>query len=1111
MCLIKKNILFFVSLMSFAFLKGQSVSGNGEAKDPVGVPSSPTTYNFAKFGNIPQNNSTGAFSYSIPIYQIQSDDISHAIELNYHSSGVKIDEIASNVGMGFVLNMGGIISRVMRGKPDEMATRWYPASATQLKGQEERIKSIADPISPSNYDVERDWFNFNVNGISGTFYFDENLGVHVESKQHLEVTYQSGEPINNIGYGTPSTFTIRDGRGYSYVFGGSNDYLEGMRFYTNCAPGAEMYYSAWFLREIISPNGNKITFSYIENAMSYSLSKEASWLIDRSCPIDRFSPFIEYKSDYRECISFSNIISHSLSKIIFNGGEVNINYNPYRVDNGGKSVKDLSIKNSTGEIIKTVNFTYNPAPANGSLAAEDYRLFLMNLTIGSANGTIKEPYSFEYYDKELLPTRLTFRRDKYGYYNGSGNVSPFSKELKNDPLIFDILKKAQIDYATGDLEVKPELVQTGMLKQINYPTGGGSLINYEGHKTEKTVKEMSYSNTSLNYIRNCKQDNTNSTLKFVSNGGLLNFLVGASLDYGVTALGCTAPESDDIHDIYTFSVVDITAGSTVFSSTGNYGNNMKTVFPCTEQKGDYVYEVCPIQTVKGHQYEVKLIFGSKSYNALRGQIDIQYNGVEIPTKKIYYYGGARVKEIKDINGAKYTNIRKFYYNKLTDISLDSSTLYEVYEPRQYRLIQYPKSCVYTDDRQPIFKDIPNAQKLYISSSGINQLFSNRSNQLNYHVITEVFDDGSIKSGAIQRKFYQVIDAGPVALQGQSTIGMPYSNNADHLLGRLNEEETYKIDAGKYILQRKRVFDYSFATKELLLSWFFIKDYDLIQPAPISISNLSMGYYHNYIMSLTGEKVSDYNYEGPTPILSSSEKVYVKDPFYNLQSEYISTSNGQQKFTRYKYASDFQNQRSFMNDLLAQKRVSEPIVIQSGKKAGTTETVLETKDISYGTFGALVAPKILTDIVDPQNPKIVYNISRYTVKGKVEELLTAEGITITYLWGYNGQYPIAEIKNATYNEVVKALTQPVIDNLNLAVHSEATMETLIKNAADKLRTGLPNVMVTSYTYKPLVGMTSKTDARGIKETYKYDSMQRLQAILDQVGHVTKAIDYHYGSN
>ncbi|MNX98357.1 hypothetical protein D3C86_1307640 [compost metagenome] len=74
-----------------------------------------------------------------------------------------------------------------------------------------------------------------------------------------------------------------------------------------------------------------------------------------------------------------------------------------------------------------------------------------------------------------------------------------------------------------------------------------------------------------------------------------------------------------------------------------------------------------------------------------------------------------------------------------------------------------------------------------------------------------------------------------------------------------------------------------------------------------------------------------------------------------------------------------------------------------------------------------------------------------------------------------------------------------------------METLIRNAADKLRTDLPKAMVSSYTYKPLVGMTSKTDPRGIKETYTYDGMQRLQAILDHLNNVTKSVDYHYRSN
>ncbi|MCW8309615.1 hypothetical protein K7A41_00030, partial [Sphingobacterium sp. InxBP1] len=136
---------------------------------------------------------------------------------------------------------------------------------------------------------------------------------------------------------------------------------------------------------------------------------------------------------------------------------------------------------------------------------------------------------------------------------------------------------------------------------------------------------------------------------------------------------------------------------------------------------------------------------------------------------------------------------------------------------------------------------------------------------------------------------------------------------------------------------------------------------------------------------------------------------------------------------------------------------------------------------------------------------------YNSNGRPQELKKREEATAVYLWGYGGQYPIAEIRNATYAQVDSVLTKAAIDNLNVSTHSEATMETLIKNAADKLRAGLPNAMVTSYTYKPLVGMTSKTDPRGIKESYTYDGMQRLQAILDHLNQVNRAFDYHYRPN
>jgi YD repeat-containing protein len=62
--------------------------------------------------------------------------------------------------------------------------------------------------------------------------------------------------------------------------------------------------------------------------------------------------------------------------------------------------------------------------------------------------------------------------------------------------------------------------------------------------------------------------------------------------------------------------------------------------------------------------------------------------------------------------------------------------------------------------------------------------------------------------------------------------------------------------------------------------------------------------------------------------------------------------------------------------------------------------------------------------------------------------------------------------------------------------------------DELRLYPANALMTTYTYAPLVGMTSQCDEGNRITYYEYDELGRLRDVRDQDGNVVKTYDYHY---
>ncbi len=133
-----------------------------------------------------------------------------------------------------------------------------------------------------------------------------------------------------------------------------------------------------------------------------------------------------------------------------------------------------------------------------------------------------------------------------------------------------------------------------------------------------------------------------------------------------------------------------------------------------------------------------------------------------------------------------------------------------------------------------------------------------------------------------------------------------------------------------------------------------------------------------------------------------------------------------------------------------------------------------------------------------NPE--YEISSYSFNGNPTEIISKDGLHTSYLWGYRNRYMIAQIENATYDQVKQTLG---VDSETL---SSSTVPDMSK--VEAIRTYLPNAHIITYTYKPLVGITSSTSPDGITSNFIYDPFGRLQFVKDAGNDVINQYYYHH---
>ena len=191
----KKKFIVIVFLSAVVTGNAQTTPSQYNSMSNLVQPA-PNVASMGKYVDYPVSYYTGTPNISIPIYDLKDGSASVPISLSYHSSGIRVSEMASWVGLGWTLNATGMIARSVRGAPDEgsrvggngtlplgyyrdsglskLSLLPYPdgnAMTTRHDSNLTMPNYTVPQMQAGASDGEPDLFTFSMNGYGGKFVF----------------------------------------------------------------------------------------------------------------------------------------------------------------------------------------------------------------------------------------------------------------------------------------------------------------------------------------------------------------------------------------------------------------------------------------------------------------------------------------------------------------------------------------------------------------------------------------------------------------------------------------------------------------------------------------------------------------------------------------------------------------------------------------------------------------------------------------------------------------------------------------------------------------------------------------------------------------------------
>lgn len=1169
-------LIVAICLCDVARLLAQSSISDQPSLSKI-TPPAPNAAALSKFGDIPVGLATGIPQINVPLYSFHNSDNSLNLDvtLDYHAGGVRVDEMASDVGIGWVLNAGGAVTRTRRGIQDEASSYGFmnaPAILDENAGNDcysNYYPNFFSRVATNNYDGQNDIFNLNFGGRSGKFMFGRNGDFLMLTSNKLKV-----EKVINAD--EIQIFTITDERGVRYIFDTVEHSDDGS------AANFHIHASAWYLTKVIAPfSTDSITLEYENEFSRYTAGKfvTSSYALGGGIPGGKNTPETSYSTV---------ITTGKRLKKINLPNQVNISFiydTALRSDQVSTSslyrLKQISI--SDGTFTRGYNL-YHDYSVN--------RLTLKKVTPYSVSG---ESAGYEFSYTGVLPDFLSNEQDHWGFYNNNPSQDMIPKYY---------VKEDNAMLSGGNRSTDPDRVRYGSLTRMKYPTGGYTDFEMEANTAEDPrladttytiVKQKSFSQGL--YV----STGTPGSLPFTFNGD-----AGSTTAFNVNLFQngtCTGGSS------ICYFVIEVRNSSNQVIKTTTIENDGSV------QYKDYPFSISNMQPGNYSFYVYVQNMDYQNYITLSWtELHNNRPDTTMTVTKDLYIGGLRIKSIKDYDGinASPASARTYdYVKKNSTVSSGALGIIPTYE--------YPVFYEFYEGIGPTGGEtLPHdngyngyglANYIARASSPTQSLATINGSPVTYSRVVENYTNNGLSNGKKECYFTSYTPGG---LAGYNPFPFTPPTYFDWSFGQLEKEVIYnkdndsvKVTVNQYqtsldnyyystprllnftsIALSPVVYEYRVGQSAGITSWD-----QVVQPIYYASRTFTPGAGRRDLVKTT---TTEYSY-GQSMV---SDVSYAYDTAFNVKTVTGSNSKGE-KIERVSYY-PYEYNNTVATAMKLQNMYSPEISVENWKTKGTTKYltggyVNQYAQLSSGLRNTGIAAFNSADALPSTsvaafNPalfnrdttlfKKLISFSLYTTKGFLSEQSKVNDLPQGYIYGYKGNYVIAEVKNASASEIaysgfdedgkgnwsysgtpstdVAALSGGKVYNLAAGAISKsglssgksykvsywsktaaanvngasalkgatrngwtyfehiilagATTVTVQGNVIiDDLRLYPSSALMSTFTYQPIYGITAMCDQNNQFMYYQYDDFGRLKVVKDADGRILKQYDYQFQSS